>query len=742
MRVLWSCAASAALLVLVVVPLYAQSAGVSGRLLNSLSGEPIPGAVVLIEELRQQTVSAADGTFTFAAVPAGRYHLMVKADGFSSRRTEIDAAAPAPLTLQIDPELHFEEVVSVGAEARSQFDSLQPTSVLSGQELSKQLATSLGQTLENQPGVTSRSFGPAPARPVIRGLDGDRVLILQDGQRMGDLSSQSGDHGVAINPVAAERIEVVRGPATLLYGANAIGGLVNVITNDIPTRPMRGVHGNALFDGGSAASEAGGAADVEAGNGRFAVHAGGGGRHSGDVGTPLGSLANSQSRNGFASVGAAWTGSKGYLGASYGYDDTKYGVPVVEDGQVQLTPRRHAFSLRGGGENLSGAFDSFRTTLAVRRYRHDEIAAGEVETAFRNDSTEVEVLGSHRAIGRLKGSVGGWFMDRAFDARGEEALSPAVAQTGSAAFIYEEVTWPHVTVQFGSRVEHARYEPAGEAARSFTTGSGSLGVLLRPAGADDRVTVALSLARAARIPALEELFYFGTHAGNFAFEAGNPGLRPEHALGFDAALRWRLPRVSGEVAVFRNDVRDFVFRRQIDGDTFAAQRPLFEARFPSRDLTAREPDGDFPIVEYVAADSVLQGIEAHGDVRLSSLLTAELGFDAVYGKVSDTGEFLPRMPPFRTRAGLRYQRNAFQAGGDVVVAARQSRVSGLETPTDGYGLLKLYAAYSVQSGVWLHTITARLDNASNTLYRNHLSLIKDLAPEMGRNFKLLYGVKF
>lgn len=742
MRIRCVCAAVMAVLLFVGVPLGAQSGGtVSGRLLNSLSGDAIPGATVVIEELRRQTTSAADGSFSFTGVPPGGYHLQVKADGFSSRRTEITVTdAPSPVTLQVDPELHFEEVVSVGAEARSQFDSLQPTSVLSGQELAKQLGASLGETLGNQAGVTARSFGPAPARPVIRGLDGDRVLILQDGQRMGDLSSQSGDHGVAINPAAAQRIEVVRGPATLLYGANAIGGMVNVITNDIPTHSMTGVHGNTTIDLGSAAREAGGAADVLAGNGRFAIHAGGGGRRSGDVNTPLGSLANSQSRNGFGNVGAAWTGAKGYFGGSYGYDDTKYGIPVIEDGQVQLTPRRHAFSLRGAGENLNGAFDSFRATLAVRRYQHDELAAGQVETSFTNNSTELEFLGSHRAIGRLKGSAGAWYLDRAFDARGEETLSPAVDQRGSAAFIYEELTWPHVTVQFGGRLEHSRYEPNGETARSFTTGSGSLGLLFRPAGADDRVTVALSLARAARIPALEELFYFGTHPGNFAFEAGNPALRPEHALGFDAALRWRGPRVSGEVTYFRNNVSDFVFRRLLSAEEYDANRALYDARFPSRVLP--DPEGDFPIVENVAADSVLQGFEAHGDVRLSSAFTAEFAADYVRGTVTSSGEFLPRMPPFRTRVGLRYQRNAFQAGGEVLGVARQARVSGLETPTDGYGLVKLYASYSVQSGVWLHTITARVDNVGDELYRSHLSLIKDLTPEMGRNFKLLYGVKF
>src|SRR5574339_497609 len=224
---------------------------------------------------------------------------------------------------------------------------------------------SLGATLESQPGVASRSFGPSPARPVVRGLDGDRVQILQDGQRMGDLSSQSGDHGVTVNPASAERIEVVRGPATLLYGANGIGGLVNVITEDIPTRPIQGASGTLTFDLGSAAAEAAGAGDVRAGNGRFAVHLGGGGRRSGNVETPDGELSNSQSRAGFTNVGVSWTGASNYFGGSYGYDDTKYGIPIVEDGNIQLTPRRHSFALRAGGQNLAGLLSSYRATLTT-----------------------------------------------------------------------------------------------------------------------------------------------------------------------------------------------------------------------------------------------------------------------------------------------------------------------------------------------------------------------------------------
>jgi len=729
---------------LFVVPNASAQTGValSGRLLNSLSGSPIGGAAVQIDELRRQAVADADGRFTFENVPPGVYHLSVRASGYSSRRTEVTVGttAPAPADLTVDPELHFEELTTVTGDARSQFEVFQPTAVLAGQELTKQLEMSIGDTLQSQPGVAARSFGPAPSRPVIRGLGGDRVLILQDGQRMSDLSSQSGDHGVTVNPASARRIEVVRGPATLLYGANAIGGLVNIITEDIPTRPVSGANGNFTFDVGSAAKEGGAAADVQAGNGTFALHAGGGGRRSDDVDTPEGEVVNSQSRNGFGNVGLSWTGAKGYFGGSYGYDDTKYGAPVVEDGQVELTPRKHAFSLRGGAQGLNGAFDGYRATLSVRRYKHEEILAGDVETAFKNNTVELELMGSHRPVGRMKGSIGAWVLDRAFDAVGDEALSPAVDQRGFAAFLYEEVTWPHVTLQFGGRIDRTNYEPNGEAKRDFTSGSGSVGLLFRPAAADDRVTIAVSAARAGRNPAIEELFYFGPHPGNFAFEIGNPDLQPEHALGFDVSLRWRGARASGEITYFRNDVRDFVFTAPLTAEDFEDRLEEFAARFPERDIEAEE--SEFQIIEYVGADSILQGVEAHADFAVTPQVFVELGADYVRGTVKDTDEPLPRIPPLRFRGGLRYQYNAFQAGGEVTAAAKQDRIFETETETDGYQTLRLFASYTFGGEEVAHTITARLDNATNELYRNHLSLIKDLVPEMGRNFKLLYNVKF
>jgi iron complex outermembrane recepter protein len=712
---------------------------VTGQVRRAGSLKPIPKVAIIVEGTTVQTESDNEGRFTLAGVPAGSDHLIIAAPGLQPLRAEIvvSGGAVAPIDALMDAQAHYSEVISVSPDARDPFVSYQPTSVLAGQDLSKELASSLGATLQQAPGVAERSFGPGASRPVIRGLDGDRVLILEDGQRVGDLSSQSADHGVPVNPASASRIEVVRGPATLLYGANAIGGLVNVISETIPARPITGVHGGVVTNAGSAAGEVLGAANLTWGNGRWAVNAGGSGQRNGDVATPEGDIENTQSRAGFGNVGVSWTAAKGYVGASYGYDNTRYGIPFVEEGQVELTPRRHMFAFKAEASQLAGAIQGIRADFASRRYRHSEIVGGEEGTRFENDTDELNLFVRHRPAGRLSGTIGGWFLNRNFNAEGEEALSPPVKERGVAAFVYEELTWPHATVQFGGRVNHASYEPGDDLpARDFTDASGSVGLVLRPAAANDKVTFAVSLARAARNPALEELYFFGPHPGNFAFEIGNADLESERALGLDLSLRWRARRASGEITYFRNAIDGYIFRNPISEEEF-------DARFGH---AAHAEDGDehgeFPFIEFTAADSLLQGFEAHTDLEIGRGVALELGLDYVRGELRDSGDPLPRIPPFRLRTGLHYQRNAFQAGGEVVAVSKQNRVFGEETPTDGYGLLKLFASYSFGSAGAVSTITARLDNATNELYRNHLSLVKDFVPEMGRNFKVVYSLKF
>ncbi len=712
------------------VPLLAQQpVTVSGTVTNTLSGAVVPNAVVLIEStsFSRQTKSGADGRFSVADVPAGSYHLVVRADGYLPSRSEITVGSSPPTAdVGLNPQLHFSEVTSVSPEAKSQFETFQATNVLGGQELTKELQGTLGATIENQPGIALRSFGPGPARPVVRGLDGDRVLIVEDGLRMGDLSSQSGDHGVNVNPASASRVEVVRGPATLLYGANAIGGLVNVITNEIPTGPVKAPTGSFTFDAGSNGGQASGAGDVTVGTGNIALHVSGSGRRSGDYKSPDGDIPNSFNRAGFAEVGLAYTKANGYFGGSYAYDRTHYGIPLVEEGETNLNPRRQIFTLRGESRNMNGWFDSFRGSFGVRRYRHDEKDADVIATSFKNDTTELELLAHHKSLGRMKGSIGASVLTRSFSTEGEEVLAPPVDQNGVALYLYEEVAAsPHVQFQFGGRYDHTKFSPKQDFDdRKFDEFSGSVGLLLLPT---DSTTIAFSLARASRNPALEELYNNGPHGGNFAFEIGDPSLNSEHALGFDASVRWRHAAASGEVTYFVNRIDNFIFR-QLSGEIVDDLLETF----------------------FVQGDATLQGIESHLDLRVAPLFWIEGGVDYVRGELRTEDKPLPRMPPLRGRAGVRFQKNAFQAGADGVFTAKQDRIYNIDTPegpvgesaTDGYNLLKLYASYSFVTGKSTSTITARLDNATDELYRNHLNFLKDLAPEMGRNFRVVYSVKF
>jgi iron complex outermembrane receptor protein len=710
----------------------AQTTGtIAGTVTGTLNAEFVANAIVVVESptVKRETTTDANGRYRIADLPPAAYHLVVRKNEFLPYRADITVKPGEQTTdIGLDPELHFSEVTSVSPEGRSQFESFQATNVLGGQELTKELKGTLAATIETEPGVAQRSFGPGPGRPVIRGLDGDRVLIVENGLRMGDLSSQSGDHGLNVNPASASSIEMVRGPATLLYGANAIGGLVNVVTDTIPREPVMRPTGSFTFDTASASPGAGVAGGVTVGNGRMALHMAGSGRRASDMQTPDGELANSFSRAAAAEVGGSYTGGRGYLGASYAWDRTHYGVPLVEDGNTTLNPRRQSVTVRGETRSMAGFFDGIRGSLGIRRYNHDELEDGVVATSFVNNTNEIELLLHHRRLGRMNGSFGGSWQAREFAVSGLEALSPDVSQQGGAMFIYEELAVsPHVQAQFGARVEHTGFDPeGGERPRDFTNLSGSLGLMLMPT---DRTTIAFSFASAARNPALEELYFHGPHPGNNAIENGNPDLDSERSLGFDTSFRWRNAVASGEVTLFVNRIGGFIYRQYTGG--FDEDEGLVETVFAQ-------------------ADGFLGGFESHADVKVAPMLWLEGGLDYVRGSLTALDTAMPRIPPLRGRAGLKLQRQTFQAGVDGIFTAKQDRVyaidseTGLmgETPTDGYNLLKLFASYSFGSARAFSTMTARVDNATNARYHNHLNYLKDLAPEMGRSFSLVYDVKF
>lgn len=693
---------------------------------SDTDGRPVAGASVSLVPSNRQGTSDKDGVVRFENVPPGAYDAVARRSGLAPARADllVTDGLTASVSIRLAAPVHLSESVTVSPNARDTFESYQPATVLGGADLQQRLGGTLGATLASEPGVNVRSFGSGNARPVVRGLDNDRVLILENGARTGDLSSQSADHGVTLDPATATQIEVVRGPATLLYGASAIGGVVNLVSDEIVSKPLRGVHGAFMAQGASADEDGGVAGNLSGGNGKVAYRVNGSAQRTDDYDTPDGEVPNSQSNSKSGGGSLALTGNDGYLGASYQFVDTRYGVPYVEEGGTTLHPRRQRVDVRGERRNLGGFISGVKFLGGFRDYRHDEIeASGEIATSFKNEVSEGNLYLNHRPLGRLTGTFGVRGEHRSYSASGEEALAPPTVQDSFSGFLYEELTFRHLSLQFGGRVDHTSFAPDGAAVerddltkRDFTEFSGSVGVLgyLR-----DDLTLALNLARAARNPSLEELYNYGPHAGNFAFEIGDPTLATEVAYGADLSLRYRTPRLVGEGTVFVNRIDDFVFPFQTG-----------------------ELEEDLPVVKFTSADSKLYGFEAHLDVGLTKALWLVLGGDAVRGELRSGGGALPRIPPYRLWAGLRLQHKEFHFEGEVKTVGEQTRVYGAETPTDGYTLVNFHATYQHTTGHAVHNVTLRADNVGNELYRNHLSYIKDLTPEMGRSYRLVYGIQF
>jgi iron complex outermembrane receptor protein len=715
---------SVASLLCLTVPAWA--AGILEVRITDSDGRALPGATVVLATASRECVTDAAGLCRFEGLSAGTYDVAVRLSGFIGARASstVTDGGVASIPVALSAPVHFSESLTVSPTSRDTFESYQPATVLGGEDLDQHLAPTLGETLGTQVGVNVRAFGPGPSRPVIRGLDGDRVLVLENGARTGDLSSQSADHGVNLDPASATKIEVVRGPATLLYGSNALGGVVNIVSDDIPTKPVKGTKGALTLQGGTANDEAAGAGNITGGTGPWAFRVAGSADRTGNVDTPDGAIPNSQSRLKSGGGSAGYATDDGYAGVSYQYVDSRYGIPFVEEGGTTLHPRRHRADFRAERRRLGGFIEGVKVLGGYRNYTHDEIeASGDIATTFHNEFEEGEILLNHKALGRLKGTFGGWATHRDYSAEGEEALAPPTTQRTLAGFLYEELTFNRVSIQFGGRVDQTHFSPNGAVVerpelvdRDFTNYSGSVGLVGR---LRDDLTLAVSAARAARNPSLEELYNFGPHVGNFAFEIGNPDLVSERGFGFDVSLRYRSKRFAGEATYFRNRIDNFIFA------------------FPTGEV-----EDDLAVVNFRSANSLLQGFEVHADIGLTDSLWLEVGGDGVHGELRNTGDPLPRMPPYRGWVGLRYESHGFHVEGEVRGAAKQDRIYGAETPTDGYAVVNAHGSYTVTTGRTAHTVTLRLGNAGNTLYRNHLSFIKDQAPEMGRTVKLVYALRF
>lgn len=706
---------------------------ITGVVTAEHSKKPIVGAQVVIAGQNRVARTDAAGRFSFGGLPAGTYLLTITATGYGSegKQVPVDGTGSAEVAFVLDVQFHEEKVVvSASPEARDPMQVYQPTDVLGQKELEQRAAVSLGQTLSNEPGVSQTNLGTAPARPVIRGLGGDRVLILEDGLRIGDVSSISPDHAVATDPVGAEHIEIVRGPANLLYGSNAIGGVINVLNDEVPTRLAERPTGNLFLSGGTNGNEFSTSGDFEASSGPVAYSAGGTHRDANSFEFNGGLAGNSQYDNDSGHVGVSMVGAAGSAGVAYRAYDSNYGIPVDDAGQlnpggvpgITIDLRQRSLKARGELDQPFGPFKGLRLEAVHRDYKHAEIEDdGSVGTKFDQDTVEIRADVTQKEHGRWKGSFGLWNLNTDFAAVGDEVLVPSSKIKGNAAFVYEELALDRVRYLFGGRFESSSVDQtASDIRKDFDLFSAAVGTIVT---LSEPLSLAINLTRSAKAPSAEELFADGPHAATFAFEVGDPSLNEETSYGADITLRSRTKRFSSDLTLFKTRFSDFIFL--------------------SQDPTgAIDPGSGLPIFNYGQADADFQGLEWHGDLQLYEHLILELLADTVRAQNLGTDEPLPRMPPARAGLALRYENDRYFVEGEVRAAARQDRVAPQETETGGYTLYNAFGGFTLVSKGIVHRVGIRLENISDKLYRNSVSQVKDIVPQPGRNAVLTYRLQF
>lgn len=668
------------------------------------------------------------------------------------------------------------DIIVTAPVRTSETDVLQGTSIVKGEELTRSLRPTLGETLARQPGVSATSFGPSASRPVLRGFQGERVRVLTDGIGSIDVSNTSVDHAVIIDPLLAERIEVLRGPSALLFGSSAVGGVVNVIDTRIPrTIPTEGYRLSSIATYGSAADErsVGAAGDVALGD-KFVLHADGSYLKANDlrtgrgyilspqaraaalsqVGLPQdpnddpidfaasaglrGRLPNTAAETWTAGVGGSIITDTGSLGISYSHYDSLYGVPIryaTEVGQEQEAPRldivQNRVDLRAEVQTGGGVLDAIRLRAGHASYRHFELEPdGDVGTAFYNKGTEARLELVQAKRGGWQGASGVQYFNRNFDVIGDEAFLPRSETNQTGLFTLQQYALGALRAEGGLRYEftdHAARTTLGDARffrgqRHFQTLSGSLGASYE---VTDGVRIGLNGSRTARAPSSEELFANGPHAGTQAYELGNPDFRVERAWGIEATLHAHGDGFNFDASAYHSWFSNYIFETQ------TGQAPCeVAAALSGRDV-------DLPCFQYAQADARYYGFEADASVKLAEIggyrINADVVGDYVHATIRGGGP-IPRIPPLRLLGGLEAQGDKVTARIEAEHVFHQTRIAAFETPTDDYTLVNASLALK-PFGTDRTTLLLSANNVFDVIARRHTSVLKDFAPLAGRDLR-------
>ena len=700
------------------------------------------------------------------ALPAGALAQTATPPAPSS---EPDRAAPARHQAH-----DGDEAIVITAPFVRELDILAGKSVLSGEDLQRESRAQIGETLLKLPGVSATGFTPGASRPVLRGFQGERIRVLTDGIGSTDVSNTSADHAVTIDPLTADRIEVLRGPAVLLFGSQASGGVVNVIDHRIPRdRPENGYHVDLIGGYGTAANDRsiGAAVDLALGNTGLVLHVDGNYRKTGDLRTggyvlsptlraeqraiaeeeaeeghaeeaaealalanDRGKIRNSAVEQKSGGVGLAYVGDKLTIGASVGRFETDYGVPTrpgmahahgdegegeeAEGGEgeeaVTIGLGQTRYDLRGEYRFDSGFLDNVRLRIGGAEYKHTEFEGDEVGTVFKSSGIEGRLELTQRERGGWGGASGIQYFERDLKAIGAEAFVPPNSSRQLGVFTLQEVQLGKLGLEGGLRYENTiQRDKAANLRRDFDTFSVAAGAFYEPA---PRFKFGLNLSRTARAPSAEELFSFGPHIATQAFEIGNPDLKVEKSTGAEAYFRVEKNAFSFSATVYTTKFDDFIYE----------------------DATGDEEDG-LPVFQYFQRDARFTGFEIEASARLFEAGGFRFIADGVADYVRATikgGGPVPRIPPLRLLGGIEAQSDKLDGRIEVEWVDRQNRTADFETSTDGYTMVNTSVAWHPWGKRRDTTLILSANNLLDVEARRHASFTKDFVPMAGRDIRL------
>jgi iron complex outermembrane recepter protein len=636
-----------------------------------------------------------------------------------------------------------------------------PISILNGRELSLKRENTLAETLNSIPGVSNSSFGPSVGRPMIRGMDSDRIKILQNGVNNLDASNLSFDHGVSIDPLIIEQIDVIRGPATLLYGGGAVGGVVNAIDHRIPKEKLEGITGRGEVRYGGANLEQSNAAVVDVGTGNFVMHfdaysrdaknlripgnavsnrkrdtrswqveeeepAAAGLATSGEYG--INKLINSQSESKGGAIGASMIFDRGYAGMSYAKHQTKYGSPLESAVSIDMDSDR--FDFASEIRDLGSFFDRAKFRAAYTDYIHKEIENGVINTTFKNQGVEGTFELGHQPILGIKGIVGAQFENGKFQALGAEAFVPSSKTNSQSVYLYEELPIDNHKVTFGLR--HGQHDvdskggsdkfDAAKANKSFKTNNGAIGGLYT---LNSQWSLTGNLSHNERAPSYFELYADGVHAATGTYEQGQANLKIEKSNGLDGQIRWKSGQNSLTLGSYFTKFSNYI--------------GLISTNSHSVDTDYYKPS------IFTGIKAEFKGVELEAKSMLTDNLQLNVRGDYVDAKDKTNGGYVPRISPLKLGAGLKYEFDRFGARMDVLHAFKQDRVAtnynyegGKELITDAYTNVSMMATYKLPTQLNLEAFT-RANNLLDQEIREHTSFLKDIAPMGGRS--IMFGLR-